>query len=186
MSAASVGGIYAQELLDSVALNLHRIDKDVQRCDRNYTYFTNAGNLDKLRNVMCTYVWEHLEVGYVQGMCDLVAPLLVILDDGKCNCKRAIHCSLAAATKTQCYRNYCGMQDWGILLIFFFSYILHIIAGMYEVQKHEGTFEYVPWDFNILSYMESHTWWSAQPVGIVHTAFCCDDWWVIVIQQCCE
>ena len=29
------------------------------------------------------YVWEHLEVGYVQGMCDLVAPLLVIFDDGK-------------------------------------------------------------------------------------------------------
>lgn len=27
------------------------------------------------------YVWEHLEVGYMQGMCDLVAPLLVIFDD---------------------------------------------------------------------------------------------------------
>ena len=45
------------ELLDSVALNLHRIDKDVQRCDRNYWYFTPA-NLDKLRNVMCTSVYN--------------------------------------------------------------------------------------------------------------------------------
>lgn len=27
------------------------------------------------------YVWEHLEVGYMQGMCDLLAPLLVIFDD---------------------------------------------------------------------------------------------------------
>lgn len=27
------------------------------------------------------YVWEHLETGYMQGMCDLVAPLLVIFDD---------------------------------------------------------------------------------------------------------
>lgn len=27
------------------------------------------------------YVWEHLEIGYMQGMCDLVAPLLVIFDD---------------------------------------------------------------------------------------------------------
>lgn len=27
------------------------------------------------------YVWEHLDVGYMQGMCDLVAPLLVILDE---------------------------------------------------------------------------------------------------------
>ncbi|XP_039576729.1 small G protein signaling modulator 2 isoform X4 [Passer montanus] len=71
---------YSIELLDTVALNLHRIDKDVQRCDRNYWYFT-AENLEKLRNVMCSYVWEHLEVGYVQGMCDLLAPLMVILDN---------------------------------------------------------------------------------------------------------
>lgn len=27
------------------------------------------------------YVWEHLDIGYVQGMCDLVAPLLVIFND---------------------------------------------------------------------------------------------------------
>ena len=41
-----------QELLDLYTLNLHRIDKDVQRCDRNYCYFSPA-NLDKLRNIMC-------------------------------------------------------------------------------------------------------------------------------------
>ncbi|XP_053728094.1 small G protein signaling modulator 2 isoform X3 [Synchiropus splendidus] len=85
-NGATAGGIspslssYTIELLDTVALNLHRIDKDVQRCDRNYYYFTTA-NLEKLRNIMCSYVWEHLEVGYVQGMCDLLAPLMVILDD---------------------------------------------------------------------------------------------------------
>ncbi|XP_027031083.1 small G protein signaling modulator 2 isoform X5 [Tachysurus fulvidraco] len=71
---------YTIEVLDTVALNLHRIDKDVARCDRNYYYFTSS-NLEKLRNIMCSYVWEHLEVGYVQGMCDLLAPLMVILDD---------------------------------------------------------------------------------------------------------
>ncbi|GFS00109.1 small G protein signaling modulator 2, partial [Elysia marginata] len=38
-------------------------------------------NLEKLRNIMCTYVWQNLDIGYVQGMCDLVAPLLVIFDD---------------------------------------------------------------------------------------------------------
>ncbi|XP_054857652.1 small G protein signaling modulator 2 isoform X2 [Eublepharis macularius] len=70
---------YTIEMLDTVALNLHRIDKDVQRCDRNYWYFS-AENLEKLRNIMCSYVWEHLDVGYVQGMCDLLAPLMVILD----------------------------------------------------------------------------------------------------------
>lgn len=46
------------ELLDTVALNLHRIDKDVQRCDRNYYYFTTA-NLEKLRNIMCRSETNH-------------------------------------------------------------------------------------------------------------------------------
>ncbi|CAM1308797.1 SGSM2 (predicted) [Pycnogonum litorale] len=78
--ASSQGGMYTNELVDNFGLNLHRIDKDVQRCDRNYWYFT-PDNLEKLRNIMCTYVWENLETGYVQGMCDLVAPLLVIFDD---------------------------------------------------------------------------------------------------------
>ncbi|KAM6986489.1 small G protein signaling modulator 1 [Aplochiton taeniatus] len=71
---------YSQEQLDLYLLNLTRIDKDVRRCDRTFWYFTPA-NLDKLRNIMCSYVWQHLDIGYVQGMCDLLAPLLVILDD---------------------------------------------------------------------------------------------------------
>ena len=36
-------------------MNLHRIEKDVQRCDRNYWYFTPA-NLEKLRNIMCRWL----------------------------------------------------------------------------------------------------------------------------------
>lgn len=47
--------LFQQELLDLYTLNLHRIEKDVQRCDRNYCYFT-AANLEKLRNIMCRYI----------------------------------------------------------------------------------------------------------------------------------
>ncbi|XP_009887474.1 PREDICTED: small G protein signaling modulator 1 [Charadrius vociferus] len=79
-AVCSTGVTYSPELLDMYTVNLHRIEKDVQRCDRNYWYFTPA-NLEKLRNIMCSYIWQHIEIGYVQGMCDLLAPLLVILDD---------------------------------------------------------------------------------------------------------
>ncbi|KAL0965662.1 hypothetical protein UPYG_G00284130 [Umbra pygmaea] len=79
-SGSPAGSTYSQEQLDLYLLNVHRIDKDVRRCDRTYWYFT-PDNLEKLRNIMCSYVWQHLEIGYVQGMCDLLAPLLVVLDD---------------------------------------------------------------------------------------------------------
>ncbi|XP_034493925.1 small G protein signaling modulator 1, partial [Ailuropoda melanoleuca] len=45
---SSSGVTYSPELLDLYTVNLHRIEKDVQRCDRNYWYFTPA-NLEKLR-----------------------------------------------------------------------------------------------------------------------------------------
>ncbi|XP_023324524.1 small G protein signaling modulator 2 isoform X2 [Eurytemora carolleeae] len=79
--ASSEGGTYTMEILEKFGLNLHRIEKDVARCDRNLEYFSQPINLEKLRNVITTYVWENLEDGYMQGMCDLVAPLLVVIDD---------------------------------------------------------------------------------------------------------
>ena len=41
-----------EDLLKDYALNIHRIDKDVLRCDRNHPYFVSEKNLEKLRNVI--------------------------------------------------------------------------------------------------------------------------------------
>ena len=74
---------YSNEFIATIDLNFHRIDKDVQRCDRNYYYFCDSQNenLAKLRRIMCTYIWETIDIGYCQGMCDILAPILVVLDD---------------------------------------------------------------------------------------------------------
>lgn len=58
---------------------LVKINKDIPRCDRDYEFFKEPANLTKLRNVVCSYVWTHMSEGYSQGMCDLLAPLLVVL-----------------------------------------------------------------------------------------------------------
>ncbi|CAD5222297.1 unnamed protein product [Bursaphelenchus xylophilus] len=68
-------------LVEEFGTNLHRIEKDVERCDRHTQFFSNKSNLEKLKNIMCSYVWEHLDDGYVQGMCDIAAPLLVIFQE---------------------------------------------------------------------------------------------------------
>uniref|UniRef100_A0A915I0G6 Rab-GAP TBC domain-containing protein n=1 Tax=Romanomermis culicivorax TaxID=13658 RepID=A0A915I0G6_ROMCU len=81
LSPSIKGASCSKDLVDLFAVNVHRIDKDVHRCDRNHPYFAKKENLVKLRNVMCTYVWEHLEMGYIQGMCDIAAPLLFVFDD---------------------------------------------------------------------------------------------------------
>ncbi|KAL5477266.1 hypothetical protein EMCRGX_G024036 [Ephydatia muelleri] len=67
----------AQAFMDE----LYKIDKDIPRCDREYWYFKQEENLTKLRNIITSYVWAHMSDGYSQGMCDLLAPLLVVFDD---------------------------------------------------------------------------------------------------------
>ena len=61
-----INNLLSQELLESFSLNLHRIEKDVARCDRTLDYFSRQENLERLRNIVTTYVWDHLDIGYMQ------------------------------------------------------------------------------------------------------------------------
>ncbi|KAA0191071.1 Small G protein signaling modulator 1 [Fasciolopsis buskii] len=72
-----------QHIREAFTRVLESVQKDVIRCDRNHHLFHKRGdhgsnNLAILRRVLITYVWEHLEDGYTQGMCDLIAPLLAL------------------------------------------------------------------------------------------------------------
>ncbi|CAB3368439.1 Hypothetical predicted protein [Cloeon dipterum] len=55
------------------------VEKDVVRTDRTHAYFTGDDNphLEQMKNILLNYAFEHPEVGYTQGMSDLLAPVLV-------------------------------------------------------------------------------------------------------------
>ncbi|CEG74577.1 hypothetical protein RMATCC62417_09764 [Rhizopus microsporus] len=73
----------------------HRIDKDVHRTDRNHEAFANEdmpnpdpqmvvgtnSNMETMKDILVTYNFYNTELGYVQGMSDLLAPLFVIMND---------------------------------------------------------------------------------------------------------
>lgn len=61
----------------------HRIDKDVVRTDRQQTVFAEEGGegLSALRRILITYTFYNFDLSYCQGMSDLAAPLLVVMED---------------------------------------------------------------------------------------------------------
>ncbi|EIE92219.1 hypothetical protein RO3G_17026 [Rhizopus delemar RA 99-880] len=73
----------------------HRIDKDVHRTDRTQEAFAGEDmpnpdpdmvvgtnpNLETMKDILVTYNFYNTELGYVQGMSDLLAPLFVVMGD---------------------------------------------------------------------------------------------------------
>lgn len=58
-------------------------DKDVTRTDRLQDYFRGEGNpnLQVLYDILMTYCMYDFDLGYVQGMSDLLAPILVVMEN---------------------------------------------------------------------------------------------------------
>ncbi|XP_058452903.1 TBC1 domain family member 17 [Malaya genurostris] len=58
-----------------------QIEKDVKRTDRTYDFFAGDDNpnLAKLSDILMTYVMYNFDLGYVQGMSDLLAPILSLV-----------------------------------------------------------------------------------------------------------
>ncbi|KAL4221329.1 hypothetical protein ACF0H5_019590 [Mactra antiquata] len=61
---------------------LRLVDKDVPRTDRDVPYFRDAhsGHLSMLRDILITYAAFHPDVGYAQGMNDILARFLYVFD----------------------------------------------------------------------------------------------------------
>jgi len=59
------------------------IEKDVARTDRNHRFYEGESNthLDTLTSVLLTYVMYNFDIGYVQGMSDLLSPILVVMQN---------------------------------------------------------------------------------------------------------
>jgi len=59
------------------------IEKDVNRTDRTHPFFEgeNNANLGLLYDILMTYVMYNFDLGYVQGMSDLLSPILILLSN---------------------------------------------------------------------------------------------------------
>jgi hypothetical protein len=86
-----------QDVVGKIVERIYRIDKDVVRTDQSVAYYLMDPaldttkplrvnieaneNLEKLRNVLMTFTVMDFELGYVQGMNDLCAPVLEVVGD---------------------------------------------------------------------------------------------------------
>ena len=60
-----------------------QIEKDVGRTDRTHPFFEGDDNpnVQLLQDILMTYVMYNFDLGYVQGMSDLLAPILSVMEN---------------------------------------------------------------------------------------------------------
>lgn len=60
------------------------MEKDVHRTDRSHPFFSgdeSSEHLAQLRAILLTYCMYNFDLGYCQGMSDLAAPILVVMQN---------------------------------------------------------------------------------------------------------
>ncbi|CAG0901162.1 unnamed protein product, partial [Darwinula stevensoni] len=59
------------------------VEKDVERTDRTVHFYEGKGNdnLLMLKDILTTYIMWNFDLGYVQGMSDLLSPILFIMEN---------------------------------------------------------------------------------------------------------
>lgn len=59
------------------------VKKDVDRTDRTYDFYAGDDNpnINTLNDILMTFVMYNFDLGYVQGMSDLLSPILYVLKD---------------------------------------------------------------------------------------------------------
>jgi len=60
-----------------------QVEKDVFRTDRTHPFFAGDDNpnVELLQDILMTYVMYNFDLGYVQGMSDLLAPILYVMQN---------------------------------------------------------------------------------------------------------
>jgi len=60
-----------------------QIEKDIYRTDRTHPFFEGDDNenVEMLQEILMTYVMYNFDLGYVQGMSDLLAPILYVMQN---------------------------------------------------------------------------------------------------------
>ncbi|XP_075530465.1 TBC1 domain family member 15-like isoform X2 [Dermacentor variabilis] len=59
------------------------VEKDVSRTDRTHVFYQGENNakIEMLNDILMTYVMYNFDLGYVQGMSDLLSPILMVVDN---------------------------------------------------------------------------------------------------------
>lgn len=86
------------------------IRKDVDRTDRTYEFYAGNDNpnISTLHDILMTFVMYNFDLGYVQGMSDLLSPILYVLRD-----------------EVDAFWCFVGFMD-RVVSILFFMHIIHI------------------------------------------------------------